>query len=101
MGLLKNLVARGKEVIVLSDLSQVSNIELLNKLLYRPNMHCFIIESPLDNATQIPFSIFGKVNGQTKFTNSFSKKEPEVIKGRYKKINVKDRYLEKFVREML
>lgn len=101
MGLLKSFVAKGKEVIILTDLSRMSDIETLNKLLYRPNMHCFLVESPLDNAQKLPFSIFGKTQGQKKISRTNTiKKEPK-IKGRFKKIRVNERYLEKFVREML
>jgi uncharacterized protein (DUF58 family) len=101
LALLKNLVARGKEVIIFSDLSRVTNFDVLNKLLYRPNMHCFVIESPLDNVSKLPFAIFGKDNGKAKVVRTNTKKKEEELKGRFKKIGVQDRYLEKFVREML
>lgn len=101
LALLKNLVARGKEVIIFSDLSRVENFEVLNKLLYRPNMHCFVIESPLDNVKNLPFAIFGKDNGKPKVVRTNTAKKEEVLKGRFKKIGVQERYLEKFVREML
>jgi uncharacterized protein (DUF58 family) len=101
LALLKNLVARGKEVIIFSDLSRVENFEVLNKLLYRPNMHCFVIESPLDNVKKLPFAIFGKDNGKAKVVRTNTANKEEELKGRFKKIGVQERYLEKFVREML
>lgn len=99
--LLKNLVARGKEVVVLSDLHKFKDKTLLNKLLYRPNLHCFIIQSPLDNAQAMPFTIFGKKLKKTRTARVNRNQQLEEVKGRYKKLNVKERYLEKFIREML
>ncbi|MAX66455.1 MAG: hypothetical protein CME66_12490 [Halobacteriovoraceae bacterium] len=101
MSVLKSLVAKGKEVIILSDFSRIKDVETLNKLLYRPNMHCFIMESPLDNTDRLPFSIFGVRNGKDIVTRVNRLKKDKLFKGRYKKISVKERYLEKFVREML
>ncbi|MDP7321286.1 MAG: DUF58 domain-containing protein [Bacteriovoracaceae bacterium] len=101
MSVLKSLVAKGKEVIILSDFSRIKDVETLNKLLYRPNMHCFVMESPLDNTDRLPFSIFGVRNGKDIVTRVNRLKKDKLFKGRYKKISVKERYLEKFVREML
>lgn len=101
MSLLKNLVAKNKQVILLSDLSQITEKEALEKLLYRSNLHCFLIQSPLDEAHSLPFSIYGDDLGRGKFIKVNSLELPIELKGRYKKISVKDRYLEKFVRDML
>lgn len=100
LSMLKSFVARHKEVILLSDLSEITNYDVLNKLNYRPNMHCFKVLSPLDSANKIPFSILGIRNGRTKLMNAHSKRE-DINIGRYKKIEVDKRYLEEFVREML
>jgi hypothetical protein len=59
------------------------------------------MESPLDNTDRLPFSIFGVRNGKDIVTRVNRLKKDKLFKGRYKKISVKERYLEKFVREML
>lgn len=101
LGHLKNLVARGKEVVFLSDLKNFKQSEQLQKLLVRKNMHCFSILSPIDEAETQPFTLFGKSKGKRNFSRLFLKEEPQEYKGRIKKIRVEERYLERFVREML
>lgn len=101
LSILKNLVARGKEVVLLSDLAHIDDTEMLTKLLYRMNLHCFVMRSPIEEKERLPFSIFGKLNQKKFLTKINSKQEKDLPKGRYKFLNVKDRYLEKFVREML
>lgn len=101
MGILKSLVARGKEVIIFSDLGSFGDMETLNKLLYRPNLHCFVIQSPLDYAKKLPFVVFGQSKHKIRAIRVNQLGEPDALKGRFKNINVKDRYLEKFIREML
>lgn len=101
MALLKSLVAKNKEVVYLSDLSEIEDFEVINKLIYRRNMHCFQVVCPLDEAVKSPFFLFGKSSGNSKTLAEGYSKEVNKIEGRFKKINVKDRYLEKFVREML
>lgn len=101
MSLLKNLIARGKEVIILSDLGRFEDKTLLNKLLYRPNLHCFVIQSPLDNKMIMPFSILARSKRKSKTARINRREKANVLKGRFKQLNVKERYLEKFIREML
>ncbi|MCT4642553.1 MAG: DUF58 domain-containing protein [Bacteriovoracaceae bacterium] len=99
-GLLKSLVARGKEVVYLSDFSDFDNIELINKLLYRRNMHCFKVMSPIDNMKKMPYSIFTNINNKNITVRANTSGEKE-LKGRFKKLDVSQRYLETFIREML
>lgn len=101
LALIKSLVARGKEVVLLTDFGQSSMLDELEKLLYRPNMHCFKIESPLDRAVKMPFVVFGKHKNKKILSRQNSFEKNNLVKGRYKKINVDERYMEKFVREML
>jgi uncharacterized protein (DUF58 family) len=98
--ILKSYVARKKEVVLFSDLSGFSDFEALNKLLYYPNLHCFLVESPLDRVKKLPFSVFGRSGGKEVFSK-VNREEKAPLKGRYKKLNVDERYLEKFIREML
>ena len=100
MALLKSFVARGKEVVLLSDFSEVKDLSTLNKLIYRRNMHCFKITSPVDEAAKKPFSILTRINNKKKLMRSKTEHKAE-LEGRWKKINVKERYLEEFIKEML
>lgn len=101
LALLKSLVARGKEIVLLTDFGHMKKYEELEKLLYRPNMHCFKIESPLDRSTKIPFVVFGRNKSKKILSRQHTQVERQDFKGRYKKLSVDDRYLEEFVREML
>lgn len=100
LGLLKSFVAKGKEVVFLSDFSEIEQMDVLNKLIYRKNMHCFKVVSPLDEVDKQPFSIFTSVKGKKKLISP-NMRHKENLKGRWKKINVSKRYLEDFVKEML
>lgn len=101
MGLLKTFVAKGKEIVFLSDFSGISNYETLNKLIYRRNMHCFKVTSPIDEAQKNPFTILSLIKNKKRLVKTFINKNEEKLKGRWKKINVKDRYLEEFIKEMI
>ncbi|MBT4793255.1 MAG: DUF58 domain-containing protein [Halobacteriovoraceae bacterium] len=101
MSHLKSLVAKGKQVIVLTDLQRFGSLETLNKLLYRKNMHCFVLESPLDNARKLPYTLLATRAGKKKMIRANSQKNEQGLKGRFKKLRVKERYLENFIREML
>ncbi|MEX0798547.1 MAG: DUF58 domain-containing protein [Bacteriovoracaceae bacterium] len=100
LALIKSFVARTKEVVLLSDFSHLDDFETLNKLLYRSNMHCFKMTSPVDEEKKSRFAIFTKVGGRGSLVKTNTEKM-EALKGRYRKISVKDRYLENFIHEML
>jgi hypothetical protein len=99
--LLKSLIAKGKEVVFLTDFGNTTDFGSLNKLFYRRNLHCIKIESPLENKKKLPYLVFGQRKGKKDMVKQFTASSELNPQGRYKKINVKDRYLEKFVREML
>lgn len=101
LAVLKSFVAKNKEVVFLSDFSAISDVETLNKLIYRRNMHCFKISSPVDDARKAPFSVFAKKGRDGRLMRSKSKNIRKQLQGRWKKINVNERYLESFVKEML
>lgn len=99
---IKSYIAKGKEVVYLTDFNEIEDFETINKLIYRRNMHCFRITCPLDDASSTPFTIFARKNDKSFFTKTKSVQKLKIIeKGRWKKLCVKDRYLENFVREML
>lgn len=98
---LKSLLARGKEVVYLSDFGNTEDFDSYNKLFYRRNLHCMKLESPLDNLEKLPYLVFGKKKKKSFLSRQFSNNKRNELHGRFKSINVSDRYLEKFVREML
>ncbi|MCY4523469.1 MAG: DUF58 domain-containing protein [Halobacteriovoraceae bacterium] len=105
--LLKRNLAKKKEIVILSDFNDFININELNKISLQRNIHCFRIISPLDEAQNIPYSFFSR--RQTKFQKGFYQrrnvKKTINLKYNYNKkitvIRVQERYLEKFIKEML
>ena len=104
IGQIKAFLARRKEVLYLGDLSLINEMETLIKLLDKKNMRCVRIVSPLDMNDSFPFLVkaVNPLTGKT-MVGQFNKTQisNEIKKERYKEINVKDRYLENFVREMM
>jgi len=101
LGLIKSFVARRKETVYLSDFSHITDFETLNKLIYRRNMHCFKVSSPVDDAMNRPFSIFARFDKKSSMLKGNTKKRESLLKGKWKEISLKERYLELFVHEML
>ena len=101
---IKSFLARRKEVIYLGDLSLVQDKGLWNKLLDKKHMHCFRIYSPIDKNSNMPFLFKTKnpLSGKTIVTDLKGNDESAMFsKERYKEIGVHERYLEKFVRELV
>lgn len=100
----KSFLARRKEVIYLGDMSLVSEKELWAKLLDKKHMHCFRIYSPIDKNNTFPFLLKTKnpITGKSLVADlKGSQVDSLFIKERYKEIGVHERYLEKFVRELV
>jgi uncharacterized protein (DUF58 family) len=101
---IKSFLARRKEVIYLGDLTLIKNHAVWDKLLDKKNMHCFRIFSPVDKNVEVPFMFKARspVSGKGMITDlKASQDEPMFKKQRFKEIGVHDRYLEKFVRELV
>lgn len=100
----KTFLARRKEVIYLGDLSLVREKSLWDKLLDKKNMHCFRIYSPVDKNLNLPF-LFKRRNpltGKSMVTDLKGQDQKAMFtKERFKEIGVHERYLEKFVRELV
>jgi uncharacterized protein (DUF58 family) len=100
-------LGKNKEIVLFSDFNDFLEGEDLNRLLYRRNVHAFQLLSPLDEAETIPYMLHtrsSQVNkkGNLKKTNMFKPIEEKFKLGKkVKKIRIKDRYLETFVREMI
>jgi hypothetical protein len=100
----KAFLAKRKEVIYLGDLSLMKDKGLWDKLLDKKNMHCFRVYSPVDKNVDFPFMFKAKnpLNGKGQITEVHGKiSEPLFVKERYKEIGVQERYLEKFVKELV
>ncbi len=100
----KSVLARRKEVIYLGDLSLIKNYSVWEKLLDKKNMHCFRIFSPVDKNMHFPFLFKTKnpENGKGVVTELKGQdRDPLFVKQRFKEIGVHERYLEKFVKELV
>lgn len=101
---IKSFLARRKEVIYLGDLSLVKNKDIWNKILDKKNMHCFRIFSPVDKNTDLPFlfKVKNPLTGKGMVRDlKGTESEPMFRKERFKEIGVHERYLEKFVKELV
>ncbi len=104
ISLLKSFLAKRKEVIYLGDLSLMQDKQSWEQLLERKNMNCIRIFSPIDKNIDLPFLFKTKnpTNGKTMVTDLKSlDKEPMFKKERFSEIGVHERYLEKFIKELL
>ncbi len=100
----KSFLAKRKEVIYLGDLSLMKDKTLWGKILDKKHMHCFRIYSPVDKNTEMPFLFKAKnpLTGKSLVTDVKAvNKDPMFLKERFKEIGVHERYLEKFVRELV
>jgi len=101
----KTYLAKRKEVIYLGDFSLVEKQDVWKKIIDKKNMHTFRLYSPLDNNLDIPFlmkaraSVTGKTS--TIYVKSKSNRKTNLKNERMKEIGVDERYLEKFVRELV
>lgn len=101
---IKSFLARKKEVIYLGDMSLMKDRPMWDKLLDKKHMHCFRIYSPIDKNRDLPFLFKAKnpLNGKSMVTDlKGNDDKPMFTKERFKEIGVHERYLEKFVRELV
>lgn len=104
VGQVKAMLARRKEVIYLGDLSLIKDKLIWAKILDKKNMHCFRIYSPVDKNTDLPFLFKARnpVDGKSLVTDiRAQEQDPLYLKERFKEIGVHERYLEKFVKELV
>jgi len=78
---------RKREIVMLSDFNDFIETSVLKKILFRSNVHCFQLLSPLDEAKSLPYSLhasgkparFGSLgkydlSGKKELFNDFGKK---------------------------
>lgn len=93
-----------REVVILSDFYEFLSPETLKRLTARKHVHAFRLLTPLDTSNEFKFSVMGRIAGKgagrvdTRFRGA---NQVEDFGFRLKDINVSDRYLEDFVKEML
>jgi hypothetical protein len=102
---MKIYLAKRKEVIYLGDLTLLNDVETWQKIINKKNMHCFRIYSPIDKNEGLPFlfKVKNPSDGRSKVfhLNSDNGMNPLLKKERFKEIGVHERYLEKFIRELV
>ena len=104
LSIMKHLTRR-REIVLLSDFNDFLDADVLKKLLFRSNVHCFQLLSPLDETKKLPFSLHAASSGKSRSTvgkydflgkrdlvNEFGKK--------FKRLRVHEKYLDNFVKEM-
>lgn len=101
---LKSL-ARKKEVVLLSDFTDFLSDQELKRVVLSKNSHCFRVLSPLDTSESKSFRL-ALVDGTTseKAYALVSGKNPEDQNTLFKKmhdLDVSNRYLEQFIKEMM
>lgn len=101
---LKALIARKKEVIFLSDFHYFETFKDFNKLLAHRNLHCFRVVCGLDEAKKLPMAFKAKLIGEDasqQFISGDTLAGHDLPMTRWKRISVEERYLEKFIKELM
>lgn len=101
---MKSFLARRKEVIYLGDLSLIKNKDVWTKILDKKNMHCFRVVSPVDKNSEAPFlmKVRNPLSGKGLISDlKGSQDNLMFFKERFKEIGVDERYLERFVKELV
>ena len=103
--IMKHLKKR-REAVILSDFNEFVRIDLLEKILLNSNVHAFKLESPLDRANRLPWSLYSKKRSNSKYgqhiaTDSGYKEQVVGNAGKRMKIlKIEERYLENFVKNI-
>lgn len=99
-------MGRKRELVILSDFNDFLDQTAMNRILYQKKIHLFKLTSPLDEAESLPFLLYSKNSpnvgrGSFRLFDLKKDQEREDKLKRIKKLNVEDRYLEEFIKEML
>jgi hypothetical protein len=105
LSMMKHLNRR-REIVLLSDFNDFIEVSALKKILYRSNVHCFQILSPLDEAKTLPYSLFtsSRKNDRGnlgKYDLSGKKELSQEYGKRFKRLRVQEKYLDHFIKEMM
>lgn len=104
LSIMKHLTRR-REIVMLSDFNDFLEAEVLKKLLFRSNVHCFQILSPLDEAKTLPFALHAASSVKSraslgKYDLTGKKDIGSEFGKRFKRLRVQEKYLDNFVKEM-
>ena len=104
LSIMKHLTRR-REIIILSDFHDFLSNDFLKRLIGRSNVHCFQVLSPLDEAKKIPYSLFASPGAQGrsglgKYDLAGRGEKDSEFGRRLKKLRIKEKYLEDFIKEM-
>ena len=99
-------MGRKRELVCLSDFNDFLDQESLNRIIFQKKIHLFKLSSPLDDAESLPFLLYskdspGESKGSLRLFDLKKIKDKETGHKRIKKLNIEDRYLEEFIKEML
>jgi hypothetical protein len=96
---LMDQVRKKRELVILSDFNDFLSKQMLKRLATQSNTHLIRVIGPLDELTKLPYVFSTKQGLVRQASSSEITKELEGIK--HISLNVKDRYLENFVKEMI
>lgn len=98
-------INKRREVVIFSDFHDFIKLSDVSRIIFKANVHCFKITSPLDKANTLPFALFSTVQNSDKThllgKMKINEKEETEKKFKIKEINVENRYLEEFIKEMI
>lgn len=93
---------KNREVVLLSDFNDFINGDELRRILYKKNTHAFRISSPVEKMRKVPYLLYLNRPQSRLYKVNMSEQndiEADFMK-RVKELNVSERYLEDFVREL-
>jgi uncharacterized protein (DUF58 family) len=94
-----------REVVIFSDLHFFLEEQHFDRLIFNKNIHCFRLLAPLDMSQKKSFSLWagGLRNKELRLGQVFSDQSNSSRKmnKKIKDLKIEDRYLEKFIREMI
>jgi uncharacterized protein (DUF58 family) len=106
--IIKSHLARRKEVVILSDFHELDHENELKAILYRKNLHCYCLTSPLDKANNLPFSVTAFATNDLKERSTFVGAQSSIHQenisnrfgGKITYLDVSQRYLEELVKSI-
>lgn len=102
---IKKHLARNREVVILSDWIDLLEPGTFDRVVFNRRSHCFRILAPLDMAKseKITLNLGTGIGGPTGVRSLKRKnlENPENMSSRIKDLDIKSRYLDEFIRELI
>jgi len=99
--LIKSKLAKKKETILLTDFYNDESIDTVEGFCGHKNFNCFNLIGPLDNEKSLPFSFKSWDLSNSKLSFFKSSENQKEFDKKIKPLSVKEKYLEKFIKEMV